>query len=153
MFIFEHIINHVCLVKSFFYIFKLIHNHVNLVKPKKIGKSGAVEIFFTIGLTYTILYESNEIMKEFDRLMLMNDSSEPEPSLSSKKLSDNEDKPDLHQVLISEARIHQMLRMRINKLKNERRQNLNHERKFSITKMLLKLQQQRNEIIEKEKCM
>ena len=83
----------------------------------------------------------------------MNDSSEPEPSLSSKKLSDNEDEPDLHQVLISEARICRLLRMRINKLKNERRQNVNHERKFSITKMLVKLQQQRNVMRLNEKCM
>ena len=60
-------------------------------------------------------------MKEFDRLMLMNGSSQSKPSLSSKKLSDNEDKPILQQVLISEACICQMLRMRINKLKNERR--------------------------------
>ena len=92
-------------------------------------------------------------MKEFDRLMLMNGSSHPEPSLSSKQLSDNEDEPDLQKVLISEARIRRLLRMRINKLKNERRQNVNHERKFSITKMLVKLQQQRNEMMEKEKRM
>ena len=84
-------------------------------------------------------------MKEFDRLMLMNGSSISEPSLSSKKMSDNDDKPDLREVLMSEALICQILRMRINKLKNERRQNLSHQRNFSITKMLLKLRQQRNE--------
>ena len=92
-------------------------------------------------------------MKEFDRLMLMNSSSVSESSFSSKQLSDNEDKPDLQQVLISEACICRMLRMRINKLKNERHQNLNHERNFSITKMLLKLQQQRNQMMGNEKCM
>ena len=76
--------------------------------------------------------------------MLMSGSSQPEPSSCPKQMSDSEDEPDLEQVLISEARIRRMLRMRINKLKNERRQNVNHERKFSITKMLVKLQQQRN---------
>ena len=75
----------------------------------------------------------------------MNGSSISEPSLSSKKMSDNDDKPDLREVLMSEALICQILRMRINKLKNERRQNLSHQRNFSITKMLLKLRQQRNE--------
>ena len=83
----------------------------------------------------------------------MNGSSCPEPSLSSKQLSDNEDEPDLQEVLISEARIRRLLRMRINKLKNERHQNVNHERKFSITKMLMKLQQQRNEMMVNETCM
>ena len=83
----------------------------------------------------------------------MNGSSQPEPSLPPKQLSDNEDEPDLQQVLISEARIRRMLRMRINKLKNERRQNVNHERKFSITNMLVKLQQQRNEMMVNKKCM
>ena len=84
-------------------------------------------------------------MKEFDRFVIMNGSSISEPSLSSKKMSDNDDKPDLREVLMSEALICQILRMRINKLKNERRQNLSHQRNFSITKMLLKLRQQRNE--------
>ena len=83
----------------------------------------------------------------------MSGSSQPEPSLCPKQLSDSEDEPDLEQVLISEARIRRLLRMRINKLKNERRQNVNHERKFSITKMLVKLQQQRNEMRLNEKCM
>ena len=90
-------------------------------------------------------------MKEFDRLMLMNGSSQSKPSLSSKQLSNNDDEPYLQEVLISEACICQMNRMRINKLKNERNQNLNHQRNFSIAKMLLKLQQQRSEIIEKGK--
>ena len=85
--------------------------------------------------------------------MLMSGSSRPEPLLCPKQMSDSEDEPDLEQVLISEARIRRMLRMRINKLKNERRQNVNHERKFSITKMLVKLQQQRNEMRLNEKCM
>ena len=83
----------------------------------------------------------------------MNGSSQPEPSLCPKKLSDSEDEPDLQKVLISEARIRRLLRMRINKLKNERCQNVNHERKFSITKMLVKLQQQRNEMRLNKKCM
>ena len=62
-------------------------------------------------------------MKEFDRLILMNGSSVSEPSLCSKQLSDNDGEPDLQAVLISEAYICRMLRMRVNKLKNERRQN------------------------------
>ena len=36
-------------------------------------------------------------MKEFDRPMLVNDSSLSRPSLSSKQLSDNDDEPDLHE--------------------------------------------------------
>ena len=66
---------------------------------------------------------------------------------------DNDNKPDLQEILISEVRICQMLRMRINKLKNEIHQKLSHQRNFLITKMLLKLQQQRNDMMEKEKCM
>ena len=54
------------------------------------------------------------MMKEFDRLMLMNDSSLSKQSSSSKQLSDNDDEPDFQEVLISEALIHQMIRMRIN---------------------------------------
>ena len=49
-------------------------------------------------------------MKEFDRLVLMNGSSVSEPSLSSKQLSDNDNEPDLQEVLISEARIRPMLK-------------------------------------------
>ena len=71
-------------------------------------------------------------MKDFDRLMLMYGSSASEPSLSSKQLSDNDDEPDLQEVLISGSLICQILRMRINKLKNKKRQNLNHQRNFSI---------------------
>ena len=41
------------------------------------------------------------------------------------KLRDNDDEYDLQKVLISEADSRQMIRMRINKLKNERTQNLN----------------------------
>ena len=59
------------------------------------------------------------MMDVFDRLMLMNDSSLSEPSLSSKQSSDNDDEPDLQEVLISEAHIHQMIKIRINELKNE----------------------------------
>ena len=81
-------------------------------------------------------------MKVFDRFMLMSGTSVSESSLSLKQLSDIDDEPNLQEVLTSEACICQMLRMRINKLKNERRQNLNHQRNFSITKMLHKLQQQ-----------
>ena len=86
-------------------------------------------------------------------LMLMNGLSISEPSLLTKQLSDNDDEHDLQEVLISEACICQILRMRINKLKNERHQNLSHQRNFSIIKMLLKLQQQRNEMMEKKKRM
>ena len=43
------------------------------------------------------------MMKEFDRHMLMNGSSLSEPSLSSKQCSDNDDEPDLREVLMSEA--------------------------------------------------
>ena len=85
--------------------------------------------------------------------MLMNGSSVSEPSLCSKQLSNSDDEPDLQEVLISEAHICRMLRMRINKLKNERHQNLSHQRNFSVTKILLKLQQQRNEKMEREKRM
>ena len=70
------------------------------------------------------------MMKEFKRLMLIYGSSLSKSSSSSKQLSDNDDEPDLQEALISEARIRQMIRMRINKLKNERRQNLNHQRNF-----------------------
>ena len=70
------------------------------------------------------------MMKEFKRLMLIYGSSLSKSSSSSKQLSDNGDEPDLQEALISEARIRQMIRMRINKLKNERRQNLNHQRNF-----------------------
>ena len=52
--------------------------------------------------------------------MLMNDSSATETSSSSKELSDNEDEPDLQEVLKSENLIRQMIRIRINKFKNER---------------------------------
>ena len=45
------------------------------------------------------------MMKEFDRLMLMNDLSISKPSSSSKQLSDNDDEPNLQEVLLSEARI------------------------------------------------
>ena len=83
----------------------------------------------------------------------MNGASVSESSSSSKQLSDNDDEPDLLEVLKSEASICQMLRMRINKLKNERRQNLSHQRNFLITKILLKLQQQRNQMMEKENRM
>ena len=68
-------------------------------------------------------------MKEFDRLMLMNGLSLSELSLFSKTLSDNDDEPDL-----------QNDQNKDKENKNERHQNLNHQRKFSITKMLLKLQ-------------
>ena len=60
----------------------------------------------------------------------MNGLSVSESSLSSKQLSDNDDEPDSQEVLISEANIRRMLRMRINKLKNERCQNLNPQRNF-----------------------
>ena len=53
------------------------------------------------------------MMKEFDRLVLMNGSSPSKPSLSSKQLSDNDDEPDLQGVLISEACICRMIRIRI----------------------------------------
>ena len=54
--------------------------------------------------------------KEFDKLMLMNDSFLSQSSLSSKQLSDNYNQPDLQKVLISKTCICQMIRMRINKL-------------------------------------
>ena len=41
------------------------------------------------------------MVKDFDRLVLMNDSSLSKPSLFSKQLSDNDDEPDLWEVLIS----------------------------------------------------
>ena len=44
----------------------------------------------------------------------MNDSSLSIPSSSSKQLRDNDDEPDLQEVHMSEARICQMIRMRIN---------------------------------------
>ena len=56
-------------------------------------------------------------MKEFDRLMLMNDSSLSKPTLSSKQLGDNDDEPDLQEALVFGAHICQMIRMRINKFK------------------------------------
>ena len=93
------------------------------------------------------------MMKVVDGLMLMNGSSWSKPSLSLKQLSGDHDEPGLLEFLTSEACIHQMIRMRINKWKNERRQYLNHQSKFSFTKMLLKLQQQRNEMMEYEKYM
>ena len=43
------------------------------------------------------------MMKEFDRLRLMNTSSLSKPSSASKHLSGNDDEPDLQEVLISEA--------------------------------------------------
>ena len=88
-------------------------------------------------------------MKVFDRLTLMNDSSLAKPSSSSKDLSNNDDEPDSQEVLISEASICQMIRIRLNRLKNERRQNVNHQKMFSITILLLNLQQQRNDVIKK----
>ena len=60
----------------------------------------------------------------------MNVSSVSESSLSSKQLSDNVNEPDLQELLISEACICRLLRIRIDKLKNERRQNLSHQRNF-----------------------
>ena len=72
-------------------------------------------------------------MKDFDRLMLMNGSSLSEPSLCSKQMSNNDDEPDLQEVHTSEACISHIIRMRINQVKNEKCQNLDHERKFSIT--------------------
>ena len=65
-------------------------------------------------------------------------------------MNENDDKLDLQEVIISEALICHMIRMRINKLKNERRQNLNHLRKFSITKMLHNLQHQRKDMMKKK---
>ena len=79
----------------------------------------------------------------------MNDSSLAKPSSSSKDLSNNDDEPDSQEVLISEASICQMIRIRLNRLKNERRQNVNHQKMFSITILLLNLQQQRNDVIKK----
>ena len=42
-------------------------------------------------------------MKEFDSPILINGSSVSEASLSSKQLSDNDDGPDLQEILTSEA--------------------------------------------------
>ena len=47
--------------------------------------------------------------------MLMDGSSVSEPSLFSKQLSDNDDEPDLHEGIISEACICWMIIIRINK--------------------------------------
>ena len=58
----------------------------------------------------------------------------------SKEISYNEDELDLQQVLVYEACICKMIQMRINKLKRERWQDINYERKFSITKMIHNLQ-------------
>ena len=70
-----------------------------------------------------------------------------------KESSDNEDEPDLQQVLLYEACLRRMIRMRINKLKNERRQNINHERKFSISKMIHDLQKERKHMVKQNKWM
>ena len=43
--------------------------------------------------------------------------------------------------------------MSINKLKNERHQNINNERKFTITKMLHNFQKQRKDMMKQNKCM
>ena len=58
---------------------------------------------WAIAWTFINLYYTNQIMKEFDRLMFINGSSVSEPSLCPKQLSDNDDKSDLQEVLVSEA--------------------------------------------------
>ena len=90
-------------------------------------------------------------MKAFDRLILMNGAVTKTASYS-RESSDNEDESDLQQVLLCEANLCQMIRMRINKLKNERLQNINNERKFSITKMLHNLQKKRKDMMKQNKC-
>ena len=84
--------------------------------------------------------------------MLMNDTESKTVS-DSKESTDNDDEPDLQQVLLYEARLRQKIRMRINKLKNERRQNINHERKFSISKMIHDLQKERKHMVKQNKRM